>query len=112
MQKLLRVLPDLTGVGAQREPETDQVRLQNIVSDMWNHTLSTTHEDEDDRTEVHQALDSRLVERVVHRIRVLVVAVLADPWLGEGRAVVRRASVTDELELQYECSVGNHHVNE
>ena len=79
---------------------------------MEPHTLSTTHEDEDDRTEVHQAFDSRLIEGVVHRVRVLVVAVLADPWLGEGRAVVRRAPITDELELHYGCSVGIRHVNE
>ena len=29
VQKLLRILPDLTCVRAEREPETDQVRLQD-----------------------------------------------------------------------------------
>ena len=29
MHELLRVLPDLRGMGSQREPEADQVRLRD-----------------------------------------------------------------------------------
>lgn len=36
VQELLGILPDLTGVSAQREPQADQVRLQDPVSGTEN----------------------------------------------------------------------------
>ena len=58
-----------------------------------------TYEKEDDSTEEHQAFDRGLIEGVVHRVRVLVIAVLANPRLGQRRSIPRRASVANELKL-------------
>ena len=67
-----------------------------------------TYEKEDDSTEEHQAFDRGLIEGVVHRVRMLVVAVLTDPRLGqrrESRIVLRRTAVTDQLELRMILSI-------
>ena len=61
------------------------------------------YEEENDCAEVHQALDRRLVKGVVHGVGMLVIAVLADPRLGqrrESRIVLRRTAVADQLELR------------
>ena len=60
---------------------------------------AATYEKEDDSTEEHQALDRGLIEGVVHRVRMLVVAVLTDPRLGQRRTVPSGASVANELKL-------------
>ena len=60
---------------------------------------AVTYEEENDSAEEHQALDCGLIEGVVHRVRMLVVAVLTDPRLGQRRAVPSGASVANALKL-------------
>lgn len=106
MQQLLRVLPDLRRVRAEREPETNKVRLHSrqntiLVFSMDSHQkkIKQTYEDEDGCTEIHQRLDCRLIERIGHRIRVLVVAMIADPQRIIRPTRRRRTASADQLEL-------------
>lgn len=82
MQELLRILPDLGGMRAEGEPETNKIR-----------------EKEDCSTKVHQAFDRRLVEGIVHRVWMLVITVVANPWSIPGSPRQRRTPAADQLEI-------------
>lgn len=60
----------------------------------------STHQEEDNSTEVHEGLHRRLVEWIVDRIRVLVVALVTDPRLAGSSGTSSRASFAHELELK------------
>lgn len=120
LKELLGVLPDLRRVRSEREPESNQVGLhvgkRNTregqspqQSRRERRREGETDKQEDSRADVHEVLDGRLVERVLGRVRVRVVAALAHPRLSADRPATRepdlrvRASTAAELEL-----VGRH----
>lgn len=68
-----------------------------------------THEKQNGRAKVHEALDRTLVERIVYRIWMLIATVVARPWLVSRRLVPGcRASIADELKLNWSTSESVH----
>lgn len=63
---------------------------------------TNSYDYEDAGTKVHQGLDCGLIERVVHRVRMLVVAMVANPrgFHIRTQGYLRRTPVTDQLELE------------
>ena len=97
VEKLLRVLPDLGGMCAEREPQRHYVRLEQNVSTGRTQSREGAYEDEHRGAEVRELDDRLLVERVVDGIRVLVRAMLAYP-----RRTVRRSRIRASRAHQHE----------
>lgn len=59
-----------------------------------------TYENKNDGAEIHQLLNGGLVERIIDRVRVFVVALVTDPrHIRTSRTWSGRAAFADKLEL-------------
>ena len=88
-------------MSTQGEPKANEVGLEERVKQLLRGRLggNGTYEEEDSSAEIHQALDSRLIEWVVDRVRVFVIAMVADPGRISTLIRGRWTTTTDQLEL-------------
>jgi hypothetical protein len=97
LQQLLRILPYLSCMRTEGKPQAYQVRLKRPrVLEMFDAHLNGygAHKQQNSSTEVHEALHSRLIERVLNRVGVLVVTLVAPP-LGRATSGVVRTTAAD-----------------
>lgn len=92
--ELLRILPDLSCVRSEREPQADKVGL--FISGT-SAKRSNTYKEENTGTGVHQCLDLVLVECIPNGVRVNIIAGVALPSLF---GVIRGTAFAVELKLQ------------